>query len=83
MIPPHAGTVLDTMLDHICTTEPSELCLWSVICPPRPSSIWPVGDAAQLHAELSARNLPLRIIRAHGWVRELLRAGGMAKKPRG
>lgn len=33
-----------------------------------------------LHAELSARGIPLRIIGAHGTVRDLLRADGLAER---
>jgi len=36
-----------------------------------------------LHAlsnELTARGIPLRIVGAHGWVRDLLRADGVAER---
>jgi hypothetical protein len=34
----------------------------------------------QLHGELAARGATLRIVGAHGWVRDLLRADGVAEK---
>src|SRR5262245_51493430 len=34
----------------------------------------------ELHKELSARGVPLRLVGAHGWVRDLLRADGISEK---
>ena len=34
----------------------------------------------ELHAELAARGATLRIVGAHGWARDLLRADGVDKK---
>jgi MFS superfamily sulfate permease-like transporter len=34
----------------------------------------------QLHSELAARDIVLRIVGAHGWVRDLLRADGLGEK---
>jgi hypothetical protein len=34
----------------------------------------------ELHGELAARGAVLRIVGAHGWVRDLLRADGIAEK---
>ena len=34
----------------------------------------------ELHAKLAARGIALRIVGAHGWVRDLLRADGLGEK---
>ena len=34
----------------------------------------------ELHSELTARGIALRIVGAHGWVRDLLRADGLQAK---
>ncbi len=34
----------------------------------------------ELHGELATRDAVLRIVGAHGWVRDLLRADGIAEK---
>ena len=34
----------------------------------------------ELHSELAARGIELRIVGAHGWVRDLLRADGVGEK---
>ena len=34
----------------------------------------------RLHDELARQGIALRIVGAHGWVRELLRADGLAEK---
>ena len=34
----------------------------------------------ELHGELAARGIALRIVGAHGWVRDLLRADGIGEK---
>jgi len=34
----------------------------------------------ELHSELSCRGIALRIVGAHGWVRDLLRADGVGEK---
>jgi MFS superfamily sulfate permease-like transporter len=34
----------------------------------------------ELHKELSARSITLRVVGAHGWVRDLLRADGLSEK---
>jgi hypothetical protein len=34
----------------------------------------------ELHSELAARGIALRIVGAHGWVRDLLRADGLGDK---
>jgi SulP family sulfate permease len=34
----------------------------------------------ELHNELAARGIALRIVGAHGWVRDLLRADGVSEK---
>ena len=37
----------------------------------------------ELHGELATRGAALRIVGAHGWVRDLLRADGIAEKVEG
>jgi hypothetical protein len=34
----------------------------------------------ELHSELSARGIALRVVGGHGWVRDLLRADGIGEK---
>lgn len=36
-----------------------------------------------LHSELAGRGIALRIVGAHGWVRDLLRADGISEKTGG
>jgi len=54
-----------------------------VICDLSASPYVDLGGARmlhQLHGELAARGAALRIVGAHGWVRDLLRADGIAEK---
>ena len=54
---------------------------WSAISRHRPMSISRARACCiELHAELAARGIALRIVGAHGWVRDLLRADGIAEK---
>lgn len=77
----NADTVLETVLDRIETAKPSELRL--VVCDLSASPSMDLAGSLmlhKLHAELSTRNIPLRIIGAHARVRDLLRNDGLAEK---
>jgi hypothetical protein len=37
----------------------------------------------ELHSQLAARGIALRIVGAHGWARDLLRADGIGEKVQG
>jgi len=77
----NADSVLQSVMEHLQTIGPSTIRL--MICD---LSASPYVDLAgsrmlhNLHGELAARGISLRIIGAHGWVRDLLRADGMGEK---
>ena len=77
----NADSVLQSVLEHLQTIGPSTIRL--MICD---LSASPYVDLAgsrmlhNLHGELAARGISLRIIGAHGWVRDLLRADGVGEK---
>ena len=77
----NADTVLQTVLDRIDATRHADLKL--VVCDLSASPFMDLAGSAmlhKLHAELAARKIALRIIGAHGRVRELLRDDGLAPK---
>ena len=77
----NADSVLQSVMEHLQTIGPSTIRL--MICD---LSASPYVDLAgsrmlhNLHGELAARGISLRIIGAHGWVRDLLRADGVGEK---
>ena len=77
----NADSVLETILNRIRVAGSSKLR--TVVCD---LSASPYLDLAgshmlhRLHAELAARGIMLRIVGAHGWVRDLLRADGVSEK---
>jgi sulfate permease, SulP family len=76
----NADAVLESVLNRLAS-DGSDIRL--VVCD---LSASPYVDLAgsrmlhELHAKLSARGIALRIIGAHGWVRDLLRADGVSEK---
>jgi SulP family sulfate permease len=77
----NAEAVQEAVLNRVCAAGPSDIRL--VACD---LSAAPYLDLAgsrmlhELHAELAARGIALRIVGAHGRVRDLLRADGMGEK---
>jgi SulP family sulfate permease len=77
----NADAVLEAVLDRVAEAEPGTLQV--VVCD---LSASPYIDLAgsrmlhELHAELDSRGIALRIIGAHGAVRDLLRADDVEKK---
>jgi high affinity sulfate transporter 1 len=77
----NADSVLQSVLDHLQTIGPSAIRL--VVCD---LSASPYIDLAgsrmlqRLHGELAEHRIPLRIVGAHGRVRDLLRADGVSEK---
>jgi sulfate permease, SulP family len=71
-------------LNRLGATGPSDIRL--VVCD---LSASPYIDLAgsrmlhELHGELATRGIALRIVGAHGWVRDLLRADGVGEKAGG
>src|SRR5216684_6709492 len=77
----NADTILESVLSHVRATDASDVSL--VICDLSASPYIDLGGSRmlhQLHGELAARGAALRIVGAHGWVRDLLRADGIAEK---
>jgi len=77
----NADAVLETVLNHLNAADDAAIRL--VICD---LSASPYIDLAgsrmlhSLHAELAGRGIALRIVGAHGTVRDLLRADGIGEK---
>jgi SulP family sulfate permease len=80
----NAESVLESVLDRLRASAPSTIHL--VVCD---LSAAPYLDLAgsrmlhDLHSELVSRNIALRIVGAHGSVRDLLRADGIEEKVSG
>jgi SulP family sulfate permease len=77
----NADSILDLVLDRVRAGDASDARL--VICDLSASPYIDLGGSRmlhQLHDELAARGTALRIVGAHGWVRDLLRADGIAEK---
>ena len=77
----NADSILESVLDRVRSVDASDVASSSAISPHRLMSIW---EGARMlhepHNELAARGAALRIVGAHGWVRDLLRADGVAEK---
>ena len=80
----NADAVLESVLKRLRAAGPSEIRL--MVCD---LSASPYVDLAgsrmlhELHSELTAGGITLRIVGAHGWVRDLLRAEGIGEKAGG
>ena len=77
----NADAVLEPVLARVRATEASDVRL--VICDLSASPYIDLGGSSmlhELHGELASRGAELRIVGAHGWVRDLLRADGLAEK---
>jgi MFS superfamily sulfate permease-like transporter len=80
----NADAVLASILNRVRAASSSDIRM--VVCD---LSVSPHLDLAgshmlhELHSELAARGIALRIVGAHGGVRDLLRADGVGEKVRG
>jgi SulP family sulfate permease len=77
----NAESVLETVLDRIEMAKPADLRL--VVCDLSASPFLDLAGSEMLHKlhdELAAQKIPLRIVGAHGRVRELLRKVNLAEK---
>ncbi|VTZ49609.1 High affinity sulphate transporter 1 [Methylocella tundrae] len=77
----NASSVLETVLNHLGASAPSDIRL--MICDLSASPYLDLAGSRmlhELHSELAARGIVLRIIGAHGRVRDLLRADGIGEK---
>jgi SulP family sulfate permease len=75
----NADAVLEAVLGRLHATDGIRL----VICDLSASPYLDLAGARMLHdlhGELAARGIALRIVGAHGWARDLLRADGMSEK---
>ena len=77
----NADAILESVLEHVRAVDASNVRL--VICDLSASPYVDLGGSRMLHLlhdELVPRGAVLRIVGAHGWVRDLLRADGIAEK---
>jgi len=77
----NADSVLEIVLDRLHLSSPSKIRL--VVCDLSASPIVDLAGARmlhELHAELERHGIALRIVGAHGTVRDLLRADGLSEK---
>jgi MFS superfamily sulfate permease-like transporter len=77
----NAEAVLESVLDRLRAAGPSAIRL--VVCDLSASPYLDLAGSRMLHdlhGELAARGIALRIVGAHGWVRDLLRADGLGEK---
>jgi MFS superfamily sulfate permease-like transporter len=75
----NADAVMETVLNRLNTVRD----IRSVVCDLSASPYLDLAGARMLHAlndDLAARGITLRILGAHGWVRDLLRAEGLEDK---
>jgi len=80
----NSDAVLETVLTRLRAAGPSAIRL--VVCDLSASPYIDLAGARMLHelyGELAARGIGLRIVGAHGWVRDLLRAEGVDEKAGG
>jgi high affinity sulfate transporter 1 len=78
----NADAVLEAVLDRLRAADGIRL----VVCDLSASPFLDLAGARMLHdlhGELAARGIALRIVGAHGWARDLLRADGMSEKAGG
>ena len=77
----NADAVLESVLSRLRATDPPDIHL--VVCDLSASPYVDLGGSRMLHdlhGEIAARGASLRIIGAHGSVRDLLRADGIGEK---
>jgi high affinity sulfate transporter 1 len=77
----NADAVLESVLDHLHAKPASEIRL--VVCDLSASPYLDLAGTRMLHelqTELAARGATLRVVGAHGWARDLLRADGVSEK---
>jgi MFS superfamily sulfate permease-like transporter len=77
----NADAILESVLARVRAIDASDVRL--VICDLSASPYIDLGGSSmlhQLHSQLASRGAELRIVGAHGWVRDLLRADGIAEK---
>jgi sulfate permease, SulP family len=80
----NADAVLESVLKRLRAAKSSRLRL--VVCDLSASPYLDLAGSQMLHElcnELAARGAALRIVGAHGWVRDLLRADGVAQRVEG
>ena len=80
----NADAILKSVLGRVRAIDASDVRL--VICDLSASPYIDLGGSRmlhELHGELVIRGAELRIVGAHGWVRDLLRADGIAEKVEG
>ena len=77
----NADSVLESVLTRLHTVGPQQVRL--VVCDLSASPYVDLAGSRMLHElykELNAGGIALRIVGAHGWVRDLLRADGLGEK---
>jgi MFS superfamily sulfate permease-like transporter len=77
----NADAVLESVLNRLGTAPSPDTRL--VVCDLSASSCVDLTGLRmlhELHGEFAARDIALRIVGAHGWARDLLRADGMDQK---
>jgi MFS superfamily sulfate permease-like transporter len=77
----NADFVLETVRNRLREAGPSEIR--TAVCDLSASPYLDLAGSHMLHelqSELTARGIALRIVGAHGWVRDLLRADGVSEK---
>jgi len=77
----NADAVLETVLKQLREVGSSHIHL--IVCDLSASPFIDLAGSRmlhELHRELTARGIALRIVGAHGWVRDLLRADGLQTK---
>jgi SulP family sulfate permease len=80
----NADAVLESVLDRLPAAGTSDIRL--MVCDLSASPYLDLAGSRMLHdlhGELAARGIALRIVGAHGWARDLLRADGMGEKAGG
>jgi high affinity sulfate transporter 1 len=77
----NADAVLESVLSRLRAAASSDIRL--VVCDLSASPYLDLAGARMLHelfGELSSRGIALRVVAAHGWARDLLRADGLGEK---
>jgi MFS superfamily sulfate permease-like transporter len=77
----NADSVHEAILNHVRGAGSSDTRM--VVCDLSASPYLDLAGSRmlhELHTELAARGIVLRIVGAHGWVRDLLRADGLGEK---
>jgi SulP family sulfate permease len=80
----NADAVRESVLDRLRAAGTSDIRL--MVCDLSASPYLDLAGSRmlhELHGELTARGITLRIVGAHGWARDLLRADGMGEKAGG